>query len=174
MPNESEYNRRYYEKHRELLNQKRRKKYLTDPEFAERQRARSRQAMKRMREARKEARKNGVSTRRQSGPRMYEVTINGEKREVRMYHIGALAQLLGRRVKTLYTWEKKGVLPKAMFRDTAKRRMYTEDQVVGLVEAFNEVVSNATGHKWLPEVLAAFREVWSSMPQGVKEENGVR
>ena len=169
--NSSEYSKKYYQKNREKLAQARRKKYLTDPAFAERQRARSKQSMRRRREAMKEANKrDGIVSNRKSGPRLYEVIINGEPQEVRMYHIGALAQLLGRRVKTLYMWEKTGILPKAMFRDSAKRRMYTEDQVTALVEGFHKVMAEALGHKWLDLLSIVFREIWDSMPQGVKDE----
>lgn len=169
--NDPEYAREYYLKNREKILAKKRKKYITDGSFADRQRKRSLQSVQHRRALGKDnyLLQRGKKLRRRSGPRLYMVTVNGREEEVLMYRIGDLAQLLGRQVKTLYMWEREKVLPDAMFRDSANRRMYSQDQVNVLVEAFHKVIEEAEGHRWLPQLRNAFATAWKTMPQGVKE-----
>ena len=169
--NDPEYAKEYYRKNREKILAKRRKKYVADAAFANRQRQRSLQSVQHRRAIGQDKTLNErkKASRRRSGPRLYEVVVNGRTQEALMYHIGDLAQLLGREVKTLYMWEREKVLPLAMFRDSANRRMYTQDQVDALSAAFHEVIAAVEGHRWLPELRAAFAKVWKLMPQGVKE-----
>jgi hypothetical protein len=170
--NDPEYAKEYYRKNREKILAKKRKKYVSDSVFAERQRKRSLQSVRHRRSLGQDnflINRAKKSSRRKSGPRLYEITVNGRTQEVLMYHIGDLAQLFGRKVKTLYMWERENVLPHAMFRDSANRRMYTKDQVNALVEAFHQVIEEAEGHRWLPQLRDAFAMVWKTMPQGVKE-----
>lgn len=53
-------------------------------------------------------------------------------KEVQMYTIGELADALGRESQTVRKWEIAGVIPKTLFRDKAKRRLYPQDIVEGL------------------------------------------
>lgn len=170
--NSKEYSRRYYEQNREKINAQRRKRYTEDPDFAERQREASRKAMRRMR---KLGRKSDTQRAPAAHlPRRYRVPVgDGETRLVTMYHIGALAEHLDRRPRTLYTWEKQKVLPEAMFRDTSQRRLYTWDQILALKKAMKQALASAKGDKskLLPELRDRFHQVWKSMPHGVQEED---
>lgn len=73
--------------------------------------------------------------------------------EVNFYTIGELARLLNRKPVTIRKWEIEGVIPKATFIAPAddkrgKRRLYTEDQILGLVEIAREegvLEANARG-----------------------------
>lgn len=74
-----------------------------------------------------------------------EFLVNGQAKV--FYTIGALAQALNRKPVTVRSWEAKGWIPPASFRTPAPRgetvpgkavkgrRLYSEDQLVFLVEA---------------------------------------
>lgn len=171
--NTAEYNRKNYEKNREKILAKKRKRYNQDQEYAERQRQRSRDlSAKKRRLAQEERGEDYVDGRknRKSGPVWWKLKLDGEEIPVRMYGVGLLAQKIGRQTKTLQRWERSGVLPRAMFRDTANRRMYTYDQVTALVGAFNKVIKAAKGHNWLAELRAAFHDAWKTVPRGIRED----
>lgn len=55
------------------------------------------------------------------------VTLNGEK--VKLFYIRKLADSLGRTSQTIVKWEIAGVIPKTPFRDSSRRRMYTQEQI---------------------------------------------
>lgn len=175
MSTTKEYQREYYQKHREELLAKKRKKFLTDAGFAERQRERSRVNVTRSRQRQRLDKQEGLVVKEKrvnlpGAPRWYRVRLGEEEVTVRMYHVGGLAALLGRKRKTLQMWERDGVLPEAMFRDAAQRRMYTEDQVEALVGAMQKVMAHAKGHAWLPALRGAFHQAWKTLPRGVKEK----
>jgi len=171
--NSAEYNRKYYEKKREKILAEKRKRYNQDPDYADRQRMRSRQASTKKRQIAQEDRgEDYVDGRknRKSGPVWWKVKLGDKEIPVRMYGIGILASKLGRQTKTLQRWERNGTLPKAMFRDTADRRMYTSDQVEVLSRAFNAVIKAAKGHNWLLDLKVAFHDAWRTLPNGIRED----
>jgi hypothetical protein len=171
MGDRSEYNRRYYLKHREKIVTQRRRKYLTDADYADRQRQRSREDMRLLRARRKKERiEKGPRENVPSAYRHYTLDVNGEKRVVKMYRIGALGTRLDRKRKTLLGWEADGILPEAMFRDSSNRRLYSEDQVNALVAALKKVLVETKGHKWKPQLRDAFFSAWKTMPKGIKED----
>lgn len=53
--------------------------------------------------------------------------VNGN--EVELFYINTLAYRLGRSSQTIRKWEISGVIPKAMFRDSSGRRMYSEAEI---------------------------------------------
>jgi hypothetical protein len=72
------------------------------------------------------------------------VMLRGEEQE--FFRTSALAQALGKSVKTIYAWEAKGILPRARYRSAAKRdslagktaqgdRLYTRFQIEATVSA---------------------------------------
>ncbi len=69
------------------------------------------------------------------------IMINGVERS--MYAIGELARALNRRPGTIRKWEDLGILPIATFIKgtgtiTGRRRLYTADQIVGIVRIADE------------------------------------
>ena len=65
-----------------------------------------------------------------SKPKIY--TINNV--DLEMYTIGELAQRLDRQRQTLRKWEKQGIIPQAIYRSGADRRLYTRNQIEAIVE----------------------------------------
>ena len=63
-------------------------------------------------------------------PRVY--TINNV--ELEMFTIGELAQRLDRQRQTLRKWEKQGLIPQAIYRSKAGRRLYTKNQIEAIVD----------------------------------------
>lgn len=72
-------------------------------------------------------------------PKIY--TVNGK--DVEFYTVGQLAQALGRKAVTIRKWENDGVIPVATFNAPSddprgRRRLYTKEQVVGMVQIAKE------------------------------------
>lgn len=95
-----------------------------------------------------------------SNPRV--ATLNGV--ETNFYTIGELARLLNRQSVTIRKWETEGIIPKATFiapsgDKRGKRRLYTEAQILGLVNIAREegvLFPNARG-SWKPITETQFR-----------------
>lgn len=70
-------------------------------------------------------------------------TVRVGSSEMDMYAIGELASALGRKSGTLRKWEELGILPQATYvmhpsTEQGRRRMYSADQVVGIVRIASE------------------------------------
>lgn len=84
--------------------------------------------------------------------------------ETNFYTIGELARVLNRKSVTIRKWEADGIIPKATFiapsgDSRGKRRLYTEAQILGLVEIAREegiLEPNARG-RWYPIEKTQFR-----------------
>jgi hypothetical protein len=59
-------------------------------------------------------------------------TVNGKN--IELYPIGALGYTLGRQGQTIKKWEKDGIIPPALVRSTAGRRLYTKAQIDAIAE----------------------------------------
>jgi hypothetical protein len=64
------------------------------------------------------------------------LTVRGVERE--FFTIGALAEAINRRPVTIRAWEDRGVIPKARYRGRGQKRLYTREQVEGLVRLCDE------------------------------------
>lgn len=67
--------------------------------------------------------------------------VGGQERE--FFLIGALAEALGKKAVTIRLWERNGWIPGAVFRTPRRgtregRRLYTREQVEGLVQLARE------------------------------------
>lgn len=69
--------------------------------------------------------------------------VNGV--ETSFYTVGQLAQALGRQAGTVRKWEREGVIPKSTYQSPGRdgdvrgrRRLYTRDQVEGIVRIAQE------------------------------------
>lgn len=87
-----------------------------------------------------------------------EYSVNGETR--RFYTIGSIAKALGKKQVTIRSWEAKGWLPPTMYRTPPPKtpqvpgkqvkgqRLYTKDQLLFLVMAYNEYIEEADRPNW--------------------------
>ena len=57
-----------------------------------------------------------------------------EGKELEMFTIGELAQRLDRQRQTLRKWENNGIIPQAIYRSGANRRLYTQNQIEAIVQ----------------------------------------
>jgi hypothetical protein len=132
MPNPPGYFRRYYEEKRDEINEKRKRKYDTDPEYKERVLQASRNYRKRKRKEKEQ----GESICRPVGlrglQRIQDVIDEkvGDGNMIRLMSAEAFAQFLGRSVQSLSHWESKGVLPQSPYRGVRGFRYYT----IGMME----------------------------------------
>lgn len=65
-----------------------------------------------------------------------EYTINGV--DIEMFPIGELSRQLDRQRQTIRKWEKAGIIPQAVYRSGADRRLYTRRQIEAIVKVVRE------------------------------------
>lgn len=168
---QSEYNSTYYERHRQELLDKKRQRYREDPEYRRKLVDSAVARKKRLREenpptASKEARRGPMK------PKLHRIDLNGASVDSMMLSAGQLGKALGRTLQTIRNWEKKGILPEAMYRTERGVRLYTEFQVKKLKEAMEQarqkdgamLVRERIASTVFPELA---RQVWRDFPVGV-------
>lgn len=78
-----------------------------------------------------------------------------------MFTIGELAQRLDRQRQTLRKWEKQGIIPQAIYRSGADRRLYTKNQIMAIVacvEKYQIKQGQPIPPEFKEEVAIAFEE----------------
>lgn len=177
MRDEDSYHSEYYRDHREEIRENRRQRYANDPVYRE---ARKEAARKRkkivLEENRKERARLGLKpgarrTRVPMAPKAHVLEINGKDYLVEMQSAGQLANVLNRKTQTVRLWEKKGILPEALYRDSRKMRLYPAFQVKQLKDAYRKaridapkLVMSRISQTSFPEAAA---EIWRKWPLGV-------
>lgn len=131
MSDKSEYFKGWYEANGEKLNESRRSRYHSDPEYRERVLAQNREARRKKREqAKKErlARKKAQKVRPSNAWKAVDVELGGKI--VKMFTIGAVAKALDCSTQALRVWEKKGYIEETPHRSGEKGdRLYTLEQI---------------------------------------------
>ena len=167
----SSYHAKYYAENKSKLLAAKKKRYEEDPEYREKIKARAREAKRRqVEERRKEREKN----KGKEIPTYFKVMLGDNEISVRMYTAGQLAKRLGRKTQTMRVWERKGIIPEALYRNASKDRLYTELQVRLIVKAydraereFGEVaVSNRIGQTNFSDLVF---KIWEEYPLGIEE-----
>lgn len=128
------YFQEWYDLNGKALNETRRDRYSTDPEYRERVLAQNRAARKKKRDAaklerlaRREATK--VATSKSWKTVNVEVKDGGTTKIVKMFTIGAVAAALDCSPGALRLWEAKGIIEETPNRYTKGDRLYTLDQI---------------------------------------------
>lgn len=167
---EAEYQKSYYLQHREKLLKKKADRYRKNPEYREAAILRSAERKKRLRL--EGASDTGGRKKGPTKPKIFNVPMGKVSLTTTMMSAGQVAQKLGRKTQTIRLWEKKGILPPAMYRDPKTgARLYTEDQVTALVKAFHDaekafgdLVETRISRTSFPE---AAQEIWRQWPAGI-------
>ena len=120
----------WYEGNRDVLNQRRRQRYATDPEYRRKVRGWNEDARKKRKEEmqREEAEVRSAVKLRATGT-WKTVLHEVDGVQVPMFTIGALAKVLGKGISTIRVWERTGVLPETPYRSTRGDRLYTTEMV---------------------------------------------
>lgn len=139
------YQRDYYEKNRDELSEKRKKRYHNDPDVREHAKA----AARRYREKKKAERQKMIDDgkidpgTKSLSKRKGTVVIDNVTREA--YTIAMLAERIGRPVHTINNWINIGTIPKTPFRSKRGDRLYTDAMmlIVKIVcQPFNRIGKN--------------------------------
>lgn len=161
--------KRWYGKNKEKLSEKRRKAYVENKEYRERQKAQAKfHYWTKKRHATEESREvvlEAADTLRIDVTDMQDARY-GTTVAVPAYSIGDVAKIFERSIQTIRLWEKRGVLPVAMYRNTLGR-LWTEDQMLMFLELRDllEIPSeNFDDSLFAKEV----KYRWEEMPQGLK------
>lgn len=96
----------------------------------------------------------------------------------RLYSIGVMARALNRASGTLRLWEESGVIPKPTLilpsgTPNGKRRLYTEEQIMGLRRIAREegILSPNENNKWAAVEKTRFRERALELWRELSERN---
>lgn len=117
-----EYNRDYYEKNRDRISRQRSERYRSDPGFREQKRAAERARYKKNVEVPEPDNRRSL--------RQRFLLVDGV--EIAIHSMGALSGALGVSDESVKFWELRGVIPKPVMVDNARRRWYTEKFIKGL------------------------------------------
>lgn len=170
---QSQYNSAYYEKNKAKIQQSRRDRYKSDPQYRAKVQQAALDRKAKIREQKKAGRGDAPAKKRgPDKPKVFLIEVAGTDVEVVMMSAGQLAKALRRKTQTLRLWEKKGLLPEAMYRNNANDRLYTAFQVSKLKEAYDKAVledglKKVTNRISLTIFPKLAREVWDDYPQGV-------
>lgn len=108
----SEIYSKWYKKNKDSLNEKKAQRYKEDKEYREKIKERARERSRFL------AAQNKKAIKGKSGPippKEYTIRINGTAFKVKMYTIGSIAKILKREIQTVRQWERKGLIPAAMY-----------------------------------------------------------
>lgn len=153
---------KWYEKNRERVSERRRRKYATDPEYRQEAKERSR-AYKRANPGEARWLKSPPpkpDVRRRMLPRVFIVG----NQQVRCVTTRATAAVVGVRATTMAGWERRGVLPGPTVLDKCGHRWYSEEYVASLAK----VVRAARRGGWSADKFA------EEVKKGVSGGSGMR
>jgi DNA-binding transcriptional regulator YiaG len=122
----------WYEKNKEALSQRRKKRYRADKKYREKILEQNKDYRVRRSQENPSPDKAKVRTPKHRKPVSIKVTIGKVIQDVSMVHIGAFARAIGRSVPTIHQWERVGLLPKTPFLLDGKNkqeRLYTADMI---------------------------------------------
>lgn len=145
-----EYYREWYDEHRPELLVKRRSRYATDPEYAER----CRESARKYRRERKG--RTDVAEKRPRKP--FTVTVGGHTDKG--YTVGYVAEKVGRSVATVNHWLKSGLLPVTPLVSDGGARLYTERMIAVIAR---EVSSRDRVMKSDKTFYSSILQEWESM-----------
>lgn len=101
-------------------------------------------------------------------PKM-KVWVHGAEQE--LYTIGYVAKLLKRSVETLRSWERKQVIPKAMYKANNGVRLYHPKEVDAMKKALRKTGNKyARGDDLKNAMWAALTEVREELVNGKKQD----
>lgn len=115
-------------------------------------------------------------TRRPQRPKKHKIVVEGVELEAVMYTSGALAQALDRTSQAIRIWERAGTLPEALYRDDRDRRLYTEAQVVAIIETVRAFREESKAKKFggkrmsTSDVGMKIASRWDELPGGVTRD----
>jgi hypothetical protein len=163
MPNKPGYFGEWYEKNKEDVAERRKKKYEDDPEYREKVLQRSSDYRERQREV------SQVRVPRHQRPRMFSVEESDA--EVPLYSIGAFAAYINRSVQSINHWEGNGLLPRTPYR-VGKRgfRYYSAE----MMEVVRRIVGNKRRLFPVDESMGkAIRDAWGALGVPMDCDGGV-
>ena len=168
----SSYHEKYYAENKSKLLAAKKKRYEEDPEYREAIKARARESKRRQTEQRRKERERNKDREK---PLRFRVQVGDTEVEVRMFTAGQLAKRLGRKTQTIRVWERKGLIPEAIYRNASKDRLYTELQVRLIVKAYDKAErdfgENAVSNRIASTNFSALVfKIWEDYPLGVKED----
>ena len=131
------YNHSYYEKNKNRLQARKKRRYDNDPSY----KAKALIRRKEQRERDKLRRKMGPPQPKKAArePKQMRIKLtDGTEVIVGMYSIGQAAYRVGVSSYTLRKWEQQAIIPPALYRSKGGHRLYTEDQVVVMRDVYND------------------------------------
>lgn len=126
----------WYKEHGSELNEGRRDRYKTDPEYKKQVLEANRESRRRRRVAQLEERAAERGVQKSKPKRQWkEVEMEVDGKMVKFLTIGAVAAILGRSKLGIRLLEKKGIIETTPYRNPQKERLYTPEKVLEIRKA---------------------------------------
>jgi hypothetical protein len=154
----------WYEKNKEKLSEKRRKRYEEDKKYREKVLAQNKAYRDKKAAEEGERPKPKVRIPKHRRPVSLPIKINGEIVVTQLVHIGAFARAIRRSVPTIHQWERSGLLPKTPYYLKGKNkqeRLYTSEMirvVIGVLSERGTTVSSSDP-TFRQEIIDGWKEV---------------
>jgi hypothetical protein len=172
---DSLWQKEYYQKNKERISERKKKRYQGDPEFRERVKVASKEFNATRLKVKREKIAQGLLPARK--PRIdtakeYRIMVGQYTVTTKMHTSRVLGRCLGRQAQTIRLWERNGILPCAMYRTSNGLRLYTDFQVRKLVDFYREVIrefgiSTAENRISSTNFTMQAAELWREFPSGV-------
>lgn len=175
--NRTTYNSLYYETNIEVISKNKKKRYREDPLYRESIKIRAAERKRALLEERRLLRKMGL-IKIQRKIKKYQVHVGDRVYIVPMLTIGRLALSLNRKIVTIRLWERRGVIPRATYRNSNGERLYTVFQVKHINKIYRDEVRKygigVLEHRIsTSDFIQKVRDLWDEYPLGF-DLNGVK
>jgi len=167
---QSEYNRQYYERNKERIQARKKKRYHNDAGVKEAYITRAVERKRRLSKEKAALKRMGKLPLKREWAE-YNVQHNGRWFVVEMTTAGILARMFSRSIQTLRIWESRCILPKCVWRSPASDRLYTRLQVEGLMKIYKDQIRKYGKHIvntriGSTEFSSRAHELWVQYPLG--------
>lgn len=141
----------WYEKNKKELSDRRRQRYVDDPEYKQKVLDQNRRYRERMAKEQANFPKPRVRIPRHRKPVTLGIPIHGVVVQKNLVHVGSFSRAIGRSVPTIHQWERTGVIPRTPFLlvgANKQERLYTAEMihvVRAALESRNGQVSSSDG-----------------------------
>jgi len=161
----------WYEKNKEELSERRRKKYHKDKKYREKILAQNKAYRDKKAKERADQPKPKVRIPKHRKPVTMGIQINGSVVESQLVHVGTFARAIGRSVPTIHQWERVGLLPRTPYLlkgESKQERLYTADMIRVVQEVLSTRGTSVSSQD--PTFRQEILDGWEELGTVVEEE----
>lgn len=168
--NTAAYNRMMWQKNKSRLNERRKSRYHTDPEFRQRVKDSVKKSRARKKRAAQVRQERTTPRAQRSGSFQLIELPNGTEVEVLIYTISQLAHRVGVALETVRKWERQNVIPGATYHTPGGQRRYTTYEVDVVKEVYAKHKMMTDPWRLTTEFIGEIQDRWNALDHGVDPE----